>query len=96
MPSEVKSLLQQLLRATAYMHEHWVLHRDLKASNLLFSAAGLLTVCDFGMARHYSDPIKQMSSAVVTLWCGARAARAGHALASPRRACRRTLAVSYS
>ncbi|KAG8471231.1 hypothetical protein KFE25_009652 [Diacronema lutheri] len=67
-PSEVKSLMQQLLSATAYMHDRWVVHRDLKTSNLLFSMSGALTVCDFGMARHYSDPIKKMSTQVVTLW----------------------------
>jgi serine/threonine protein kinase len=65
-PAEVKSLLLQLLRATAYMHEHWVLHRDLKTSNLLMRG-GTLNVCDFGMARSYGEPTKKMSSAVVTL-----------------------------
>lgn len=66
--SEVKCLLLQLLRATEYMHEHWVLHRDLKTSNLLFSNGGVLNVCDFGMARKYGDPIKPMTNEVVTLW----------------------------
>ncbi|EFN52944.1 hypothetical protein CHLNCDRAFT_32311, partial [Chlorella variabilis] len=35
--SEVKCLLQQLLSAVAYLHDRWVMHRDLKLSNLLFT-----------------------------------------------------------
>ena len=45
---EMKSLLKQLLRAVAFMHKHWVLHRDLKTSNLLYANNGVLKVCDFG------------------------------------------------
>ena len=30
--------MQQLLRGIAYLHEHWVLHRDLKTSNLCAGA----------------------------------------------------------
>jgi serine/threonine protein kinase len=29
---EAKGLFRQLLSAVAYLHEHWVLHRDLKVS----------------------------------------------------------------
>lgn len=65
--AEVKCLLLQLLRALAHMHARWVVHRDLKTSNLLFKG-GVLNVCDFGMARFYADPVRKMSSAVVTLW----------------------------
>ena len=34
--AEQKRLLIQLLDGVAYMHEHWVLHRDLKMSNILY------------------------------------------------------------
>ena len=32
---QVKCLMQQLLSGVEYMHRHWVIHRDLKTSNLL-------------------------------------------------------------
>eukprot|EP00798_Chlamydomonas_sp_ICE-L_P001012 gene1012-3846_t len=33
--AEVKCLMYQLLEGMAYLHTHWVLHRDLKTSNIL-------------------------------------------------------------
>lgn len=67
--SEVKCLLQQLLEATAAMHENWILHRDLKTSNLLLNNKGILKVCDFGLARRYGSPIgKDYTPVVVTQW----------------------------
>jgi cell division cycle 2-like protein len=66
--SEVKCLAVQLLRACAYLHDNWIIHRDLKTSNLLYSNSGVLKVCDFGLARLYGDPIKKMTPGVVTLW----------------------------
>eukprot|EP00965_Chrysotila_dentata_P164569 5432642-Pleurochrysis_carterae.AAC.1 len=51
--SEVKRLMLDLLSALDYCHEHWVLHRDLKTSNLLMSNSGSVSICDFGLARRY-------------------------------------------
>lgn len=56
-PSEVKTLILQLLTATKQLHEDWILHRDLKSSNLLMDNRGRLKVADFGLARRYGDPI---------------------------------------
>ena len=48
---EAKCLFKQLLSAVAYLHSKWILHRDLKLSNLLYSNTGHLKLCDFGLAR---------------------------------------------
>ncbi|KAJ2415911.1 hypothetical protein H4218_003002 [Coemansia sp. IMI 209128] len=66
-PSEVKSLLLQLCRAVAHLHANWIVHRDLKTSNLLM-AQGSLRVADFGLARKYGSPLGHMTGLVVTLW----------------------------
>lgn len=65
---EVKYLLQSLLRAVAYMHDRWFIHRDLKTSNLLYDRHGTLKVCDFGLARQYGSPLRAYTQLVVTLW----------------------------
>ncbi|XP_057326114.1 cyclin-dependent kinase 11B-like isoform X1 [Microplitis mediator] len=68
LPSEVKCLMQQLLKAVAHLHDNWILHRDLKTSNLLLSHRGILKVGDFGLAREYGSPLRQYTPVVVTLW----------------------------
>ncbi|KAE9601102.1 putative protein-serine/threonine kinase CMGC-CDK-PITSLRE family [Lupinus albus] len=66
--SEVKCLMIQLLEGVKYLHENWVLHRDLKTSNLLLNNRGELKICDFGLARQYGSPLKPYTQLVVTLW----------------------------
>ncbi|XP_059598177.1 cyclin-dependent kinase G-2 isoform X2 [Vitis vinifera] len=66
--SEVKCLMLQLLEGIKYLHDNWVLHRDLKTSNLLLNNRGELKICDFGLARQYGSPLKPYTHLVVTLW----------------------------
>ncbi|KAI9848365.1 MAG: hypothetical protein M1838_000551 [Thelocarpon superellum] len=68
LPSEIKTLLLQLVSATEYLHDNWILHRDLKTSNLLMNNRGQMKVADFGMARYFGDPPPKMTQLVVTLW----------------------------
>ncbi|KAG0233191.1 Cyclin-dependent kinase 10 [Actinomortierella wolfii] len=67
-PSEVKCLMYQLLKGIEYCHDHFVIHRDLKMSNLLFNAKGILKIADFGLARMFGTPTRPMTPKVVTLW----------------------------
>ncbi|RCI13820.1 hypothetical protein L249_7922 [Ophiocordyceps polyrhachis-furcata BCC 54312] len=67
--SEIKRLLLQLVQGVAYLHDHWILHRDLKTSNLLLNNRGQLKIADFGMARYVGDPPPpRLTQLVVTLW----------------------------
>lgn len=65
---EVKTLMIQLLRGVQHLHDNWVIHRDLKTSNLLLSHSGILKIADFGLAREYGSPLKPYTPIVVTLW----------------------------
>ncbi|KAK4106759.1 Pkinase-domain-containing protein [Parathielavia hyrcaniae] len=67
--SEVKTLLGQLASGVAYLHDNWILHRDLKTSNLLLNNRGQLKIADFGMARYVGEPPPpNLTQLVVTLW----------------------------
>uniref|UniRef100_A0A914W281 cyclin-dependent kinase n=1 Tax=Plectus sambesii TaxID=2011161 RepID=A0A914W281_9BILA len=65
---EVKTLLRQMLSGVDHLHQLWILHRDLKTSNLLLSHRGILKIGDFGLAREYGEPLKPYTPIVVTLW----------------------------
>ncbi|XP_070643559.1 cyclin-dependent kinase 14 isoform X2 [Bos indicus] len=60
--------LFQLLRGLSYIHQRYILHRDLKPQNLLISDTGELKLADFGLARAKSVPSHTYSNEVVTLW----------------------------
>lgn len=55
--SEVKCLMHQLVKGVEGLHRGWVVHRDLKSSNLLMDNRGRLKIADFGLARRFGDPI---------------------------------------
>ncbi|KAK2850662.1 hypothetical protein FQN49_005442 [Arthroderma sp. PD_2] len=68
LPSETKTVLLQVMSAAEFLHSHWIMHRDLKTSNLLMNNRGEVKLADFGMARYYGDPPPKLTQLVVTLW----------------------------
>nr|QYW07108.1 cyclin-dependent kinase like 9 [Dimocarpus longan] len=66
---QIKCYMQQFLSGLEHCHNHGVLHRDIKGSNLLIDNEGILKIADFGLATFYNPSLKQpMTSRVVTLW----------------------------
>lgn len=64
----IKSWSQQLLSGVHYMHTNKVIHRDLKASNLLVNKKGELKIADLGLARSWNSEMKRLTNKVITLW----------------------------
>eukprot|EP00271_Cylindrocystis_brebissonii_P019240 TRINITY_DN5788_c0_g1_i1.p1 TRINITY_DN5788_c0_g1~~TRINITY_DN5788_c0_g1_i1.p1 ORF type:complete len:303 (+),score=40.48 TRINITY_DN5788_c0_g1_i1:286-1194(+) len=65
----VKSYLYQILSGLAYVHNHRILHRDLKPQNLLVDQRrNIIKLADFGLARAFGIPVKGFTHEVVTLW----------------------------
>ncbi|KAL0323506.1 UNVERIFIED_CONTAM: putative serine/threonine-protein kinase [Sesamum angustifolium] len=66
---QVKCYVHQLLSGLEHCHNRYVLHRDIKGSNLLIDDEGVLKIADFGLASFFDPNNKQpMTSRVVTLW----------------------------
>jgi serine/threonine protein kinase len=64
----IKSWSHQLLGGVHYMHKNKVIHRDLKASNLLVNKKGELKIADWGLARSWNSELKRLTTRVITLW----------------------------
>ncbi|CAG8703083.1 8157_t:CDS:10, partial [Ambispora leptoticha] len=64
--------IYQICRGLKYIHSANVLHRDLKPGNLLVNADCELKICDFGLARGFSDSPDHnagfMTEYVATRW----------------------------
>ncbi len=48
---EAVGVMDQLLDALAYAHQHEIIHRDLKPANLVLEPSGRLRILDFGIAK---------------------------------------------
>ncbi|KAH3745007.1 Cyclin-dependent kinase C-1 [Pelomyxa schiedti] len=64
---QIKCYMKQLLEGLNYCHANSVLHRDIKAANLLINNEGILKLADFGLARTFNDQ-QRYTNRVITLW----------------------------
>ncbi|KAL4929638.1 CDC2/CDK family serine/threonine-protein kinase [Aspergillus undulatus] len=53
--AQIKCYMIQLLEGLRYLHGNCILHRDMKAANLLISNQGILQIADFGLARPFDE-----------------------------------------
>uniref|UniRef100_A0A182NBP7 non-specific serine/threonine protein kinase n=1 Tax=Anopheles dirus TaxID=7168 RepID=A0A182NBP7_9DIPT len=44
-------ILREVSRALVYLHEHHIVHRDVRGSNILLTKDGEIKLCDYGLAR---------------------------------------------
>ncbi|XP_047964857.1 cyclin-dependent kinase G-2-like [Salvia hispanica] len=56
-PKLVKTLILEILKGVAFLHENGVMHRDLKPANVLYGGEGrVVKICDFGLAADVRLP----------------------------------------
>ena len=67
--ADIKKVMQQLLEGLYFIHSNKILHRDMKAANILITKEGVLKLADFGLARAISvAKNNRYTNRVVTLW----------------------------
>jgi cyclin-dependent kinase 7 len=57
-----------LLNGVGFCHDNWVLHRDIKPGNMLVGQDGQLVLADFGLAKVFGSPDRDLSHQACTLW----------------------------
>ena len=68
-PSHKKHLAKQLFEGLDHLHRRGVLHRDIKAANILISNTGQLKLADFGLARFFVKRRQlDYTNRVITIW----------------------------
>ena len=77
----VSSLTRQTLGGLAYLHQEGILHRDLKADNILLDLDGTCKISDFGISKktddiYGNDATNSMQGSV--FWMAPEVIRSGH------------------
>jgi serine/threonine protein kinase len=55
---ERRKIVKQILSAVNYLHQHSIVHRDIKSHNFLVDENCVVKLCDFGLARQ-KDRLQQ-------------------------------------
>ena len=54
-PRPIARILSQVADALAFLHEHSIVHRDIKDENVVLDADGNVRLIDFGSAAYVKD-----------------------------------------
>ncbi|XP_065152830.1 STE20-like serine/threonine-protein kinase isoform X1 [Paramisgurnus dabryanus] len=63
---QIRVVCKQTLEALTYLHENKIIHRDLKAGNILFSAEGDIKLADFGVSAKNTKTLQRRDSFIGT------------------------------
>ncbi|KAK8836022.1 hypothetical protein M9Y10_040222 [Tritrichomonas musculus] len=65
-----KIILIGISRGMKYLHDHGIMHRDLKCENILIDSEMHPKICDFGLSRCFPNPLLNSDDVYATSYIG--------------------------
>ena len=65
----IKTMMKHLITGLNKLHRSKILHRDMKAANVLISKEGVLKLADFGLARPFVQRESEFSDFILFVIC---------------------------
>ena len=67
-PKKLVEWTKQIATGMSYLHQHKIIHRDLKSPNILIGRNDIIKISDFGTSRQWSEHSTKMSFAGTVAW----------------------------
>ena len=65
--TQIQYVISELLEALVYLHETcFIIHRDIKAGNILLTETGQIKLADFGVSAKNHSPLQRRDTFIGT------------------------------